>query len=74
MKTLMGGLRLGQEESALLPKNKDTTVIRICQRSTKEPDERTDGQAKLQQFGNKTKQYCIIIHTIIYYIHKFILI
>lgn len=23
----MGGLRLGQEESALLPKNKDTTVI-----------------------------------------------
>ena len=27
MKTLMGGLRLGQEESALLPKKKDTTVI-----------------------------------------------
>ena len=26
MKTLMGGLRLGQEESALLPKNKDTTT------------------------------------------------
>lgn len=23
----MGGLRLGQEESAFLPKNKDTTVI-----------------------------------------------
>ena len=40
--------------------------MRICQRSTKKPNERTDIQAKLQQFSNITVFYYYPHYNILY--------